>query len=266
MMESYSYGPDALPSMLAIAGKSIDIVITRSSDRPTLARLLDILRGYNRDNGTKLRLANTEWLAMRGDAPEPFADPEIPQTTGGRGGPTTDYRKVRSFRQIHWFYAVNAARILLDFLAQGGELCSTNFNNCVNTWGQNIIEASKEGCWLSPVGHVYKFFAPLDARYPLETAVTQPAGVFVDAQACDTKDGLGVNLLVVNRGTKPVPAGLVLPPGYRTESVECLYAPDRLSRATLARSDVQVEQQPAGRSNAITLRPVSLTRVYLKRG
>jgi hypothetical protein len=267
MMESYSYGPDALPAMLAIAGKSIDIVITRSSDRPTLARLLDIIRSYNRDNGTKLHLANTEWLAMREDAPEPFTDPEIPQTMmGGRSGPTTDYRKVRSFRQIHWFYAVNTARILLDFLAQGGELRSTNFNNCVNTWGQNIIEASKEGCWLSPVGHVYKFFAPLDARYPLETAVTKPAGVFVDAQACDTKDGQGVNLLVVNRGTKAVPTELVLPQGYRAESVECLWAPDRLSRTTLAKSDIQMEQQTAAGANAITLRPVSVTRVYLKRG
>ena len=116
------------------------------------------------------------------------------------------------------------------------------------------------------MGHVCKFFAPLDARYPLETAVTQPAGVFVDAQACDTKDGLGVNLLVVNRGSKPVATGLVLPPGYRTERVECLYAPDRLSRTTLAKSDVQVEQRAAGGSDAMTLRPVSVTRVYLKRG
>jgi hypothetical protein len=264
MMENYSYGPDALPAMLAIAGKSIDIVITRSSDRPTLARLLDIIRSYNRTNSTKLRLANTEWLAMREDAPEPFSDPEIPQTMG-RSGPTTDYRKVRSFRQIHWFYAVNAARILLDFLAQGGELCSTNFNNCVNTWGQNIIEASKEGCWLSPVGHVYQFFAPLDARYPLETTVTKPAGVFVDAQACDTSDGRGRILLAVNRGTKPVSAELALPQGYRIDSVECLWAPDRLSRTTLEKSDVQLERRSADGAGSIVLRPVSVNRIYARR-
>jgi hypothetical protein len=72
--------------------------------------------------------------------------------------------------------------------------------------------------------------------------------------------------LVVNRGTKAVPTEFVLPQGYRMESVECLWAPDRLSRTTLAKSDIQMEQQTAAGASAITLRPVSVTRVYLRRG
>jgi hypothetical protein len=263
MMENYSYGPDALASMLAVAGKSIDLVITRSSDRPTLGRLLDIIRTYNRASGTKIRLVNSEWLALRDDAPEPFSDPEIPRTMP-RSGPTTDYRKVRSFRQIHWFYAVNTARILTDFLSQGGELLFTNFNNCVNTWGQNIIEASKEGAWLSPVGHVYKFFSTLEARYPLETVLEQPSGVYLDAQATDNRDG-GVSLFVVNRGTKAVPVSLTLPPGYKVESVECLWAPDRLSRTSLGKSDIHVERLTAASTN-LSLRPISVTRINSTRG
>lgn len=264
MMENYSYGPDALPAMLAVAGKSIDIVITRSSEPPVLARLLDTIRAYNRTNNTRIRLANTEWLALRDDAPEPFSDPEIPRQMG-RSGATTDYRKVRSFRQIHWFYALNTARILLDFLAQGGELLSTNFNNCVNTWGQNIIEASKEGAWLSPVGHVYRFLSNLDARYPLETKVAPMPGVFLHAQACESADGRGVELLVVNRGTRSVPTELTLPPGCKVESVECLYAPDRLSRASLKGSDIRVEGPLAAGSGTMTLRPLSLTRIRARR-
>ena len=259
MMDNYSYGPDALPGMLAIAGKSIDIVNTRASDRPTLSKLLDTIRTHNRENGTKLRLANTEWLALRDDAPEPFSDPEIPLQMG-RSGPTTDYRKVRSFRQIHWFYAVNTARILLDFLAQGGELRSTNFNNCVNTWGQNILEASKEGAWLSPVGHVYRFLSTLNARYPLQSEVAKPPGVFVDAQACETKDG-GMEIVVVNRGIKPVSTQLSIPQGYRVDSMECLYAPDRLSRTYPDKSDIQLEARHAVTSGSVTLRPLSITRI-----
>jgi hypothetical protein len=245
--------------MLAIAGKSIDIVNTRASDRPTLSKLLDTIRTHNRENGTKLRLANTEWLALRDDAPEPFSDPEIPLQMG-RSGPTTDYRKVRSFRQIHWFYAVNTARILLDFLAQGGELRSTNFNNCVNTWGQNILEASKEGAWLSPVGHVYRFLSTLNARYPLQSEVAKPPGVFVDAQACETKDG-GMEIVVVNRGIKPVSTQMSIPQGYRVDSMECLYAPDRLSRTYPDKSDIQLEARHAVTSGSVTLRPLSITRI-----
>jgi hypothetical protein len=260
MMENYSFGPDALPAMLAIAGKSIDLVITRASDPPTVSRLIGLIRDYNRSQGTKLRLVNTEWLAMRDDAPEPFADPEIPRQLG-RGGIGSDYRKVRSFRQIHWFYAVNTARILLDFLSQGGELRSTNFNNCVNTWGQNIIEASKEGAWLSPVGHVYKFLSTLDVRFPLETAVSRPPGTFLDAQACDTKDG-SIELIIVNRGTKPVSTEIALPAGHRLDTIECLYAPDRLSRTSLSKSDIRLEDRHSVSSNAVEIRPLSVTRIH----
>jgi hypothetical protein len=180
-----------------------------------------------------------------------------------RAGLITDYRKVRSFRQIHWFYALNAGRILLDFLAQGGELHSTNFNNCVNTWGQNIIEASKEGAWLSPVGYVYRFLANLDARYPLQTDVTTGPGVFVSAQACESASG-GIDLLVVNRGTRAVPVDLAMPAGFRLDTAECAYAPDRLSGASLGRSDISVEEAHAAGS-AIALRPLSLTRIRARR-
>jgi alpha-L-arabinofuranosidase len=263
MMENYSYGPDALPGMLAIAGKSIDLVITRASDRLTIARLLEIIRAYNRDNGTQLRLANTEWLAFRDDAPEPFADPEIARGLG-RAAPTADYRKVKSFHQIHWFYAVNTARILCDFLAQGGELNSTNFNNCVNTWGQNIIEASKEGAWLSPVGHVYKFLASLDARYPLETTTDNVAGTFVDAQACEIKDG-GIEIVAVNRGTKAAALDLRLQASHEIHTMEAIYADDRLAHCSLNRCAIEVEDRHAVHSNTIVLRPLSVSRIQARR-
>jgi hypothetical protein len=262
MMESYSYGLQPLPEMLRLAGPSIDIVITRSSEPGQLKKLLDIIRTYNAQSGTRLRLANTEWLAFRGDLPEP--DFEIPQLQMQRGL-GSDYRQVRSFHQIHWFYALNTARVLMGFLLMGGELCSTNFNNCVNTWGQNIIEASKEGAWLSPVGKVYEFLSKLDARYPLETSLELPQGVFLSAQAGETADGRGINVLVVNQGTKEVRAELQLPPGYRAQSIEGIVAPSRLSRTSLGKSDIRVETDKPGASNVCTFRPLSVSRVYVSR-
>jgi hypothetical protein len=256
MMESYSYGPELLPEMLEIAGKSIDIVITRSSDLEQLNTLLNIIRRYNAQAGTKLRLANTEWLALHRDVPE--ADPEIPPMRRALG---TDYRGVKSFHQIHWFYALNTARILMNFIAAGGELCSTNFNNAVNTWGQSIIEASKEGAWLSPVGKVYEHINKLGVRFPLETALEQPEGTFLSAQAAETSYGRGIDVLVVNQGRKEVRAELMLPAGYRAQSIDVIHAPSRLSRTSLGNSDIQVAtDKPDG--GGCVFRPLSVSIVH----
>ena len=238
MMMCYGYNAE-LPEMLRIAGKSIDVVATRTGPPAQLEAELDVIRQYNRQNGTKILLANTEWLAAQNDLPEP--DPEIPPRR--RGSPGNDYKALLSFRQIHWFYALNAAKILTGFLSVGGELCSTNFNNFVNTWGQNILEASKEGAWLSPTGKVYEFLADLDARYALETDIKPPQGVYLTAQACETADGHGINIVVVNQGTKEVRTELQLPPGYRIESCDTIWGASRLARTSLGHSDLQVQKE-----------------------
>lgn len=265
MMENYSFGPDALASMLEIAGSSIDFVITRASDPPTLNRLIEIIRRYNAEKGTKLKLVNTEWLAFRDDAPEPFADPDIPMRMPTRAPLTTDYKKVKSFRQIHWFYALNTARILLDFLSQGGELNSTNFNNCVNTWGQNIIEASKEGAWLSPVGHVYSFFGKQEFHLPLQTSVKTAEGVFLNAQAFEMKDGRRLAVIVINRSVQPIEAAFDSMAEFKVSSLECISAPDRLSRTSLGKSEIKREKLPVPGSKSLSFRPLSITRVELQR-
>lgn len=167
MMEYYSYGQKWLPHMLEIAGENIQYVIHRSTNIDFFAESLRILDRFNQKYGTDIRHCNTEWLPSP-DSPEPFTSKEIPQNFQWEGHIENDYRKTSRFRITRWFYALNAAVTLLDFISIGGRFHLANFNNCVNTWGQNIIESSKEGAWLSPVGQVMHFFRRQTVLFPCE--------------------------------------------------------------------------------------------------
>lgn len=290
MMMAYSFPNEVeyLPQMLQIAGEYIDYIIHRDGSLRFVSRMLQIIRKYNKERNRHIKLTNTEWLAS-GNSPEAFDDPEIPQRFGWKPQLQNDYRKVLSFRQIHWFYALNGAAQLLDFLSYGGDYYLTNFNNCVNTWGQNVIEASKEGAWLSPMGEVFKFFAYRDDRYPLRSRllgmknrnggnqvktdvyndpnVDFPLIVNRESQtdlykvaACETEEG--INLYFINKADKPIELQQILPSGYKPVRMEVLYAPDRLARTYLDHSDLQCEECSL-KGKSVRLKPLSVNRIII---
>ena len=158
MMAAYAYPPELLPEMLKIAGKSIQYVIYRQGDPEFVHRILPVIREYNRQNGTGLRLVNTEWLPSSHSS-EPFEDPKMPLDFRWHGEITNDYSNIFGVQQISWNYALNGAHRLLDYISYGGEFALANFNNMCNTWGQNIIEATKDSCYLSCMGKVFAMFA-----------------------------------------------------------------------------------------------------------
>ncbi len=186
MMEYYTFGVENLKPMLQIAGKHIDAVIHRNTDKELIGFSNSILSEYNKVNNTSVVFVNTEWLSeVRW--PVPFNDGDVPHDFNmgsyGRG----DYKKSLSYRQISWFYALNAAGIISDFVNFKDDIYLANFNNCVNTWGQNIIEASKEDAWLSLCGEVFKLFADVKGKEVLE--ITLPKDVNIKACACKDEDG-----------------------------------------------------------------------------
>jgi alpha-L-arabinofuranosidase len=262
MMAYYGFKQDLewLPQMLEIAGEHIDFVIHRQKSKDFIEKALAIIREYNSRNGTTIRQVNTEWLANLA-APEPFDDPEIPQDYKWQGKIINDYKKVISFRQIHWFYALNAACSLLDYMSLGGEFYLANFNNCVNTWGQNVIESAKEGAWLSPAGYVFRFFGDLDGRYPLRTEFTQGETPLLKAQACETEDEQRVHIYVVNIGRDALSVSVDLPTDYKVDLIQVLFAPDRLSRCHLHTSQVRSEIQQVNNQSPMRIKPLSVNRI-----
>jgi hypothetical protein len=259
MMEYYSWGIEWLPRMLEVAGRDIDVVINRDADRAFMARALPILREFNR--GRSLRQANTEWLPDW-NAPEPFEDPQIPQTYDWEPS-GNDYRKVLSFREIRWFYALNAASRIIDYLSYGGEFLLANFNNCVNTWGQNIIESAREGAWLSPSGRVFEFFRNDDSAWPLTTSVEPQDDPAINVLACEAKNG-GINLYAVNRGSAPVQVDLSLPPGGIPRAMRILDAEHRLETNSLGEDRIRLRE--CAPSLPLVLPPISLVHLAIGRG
>jgi hypothetical protein len=258
MMEYYSWGIQWLPRMLEIAGRDVDIVIHRDAERPFIRRALGLLREYNRNNGTAIRQANTEWLPDW-NSPEPFDEEGVPQSYDWEPS-DNDYRRTLNFRQTRWFYALNAAARIIDYISYGGEFALANFNNCVNTWGQNIIDAAKEGAWLSASGRVFEFFRSFADAYPLSTTCQSDIPQLLTVQASQSREG-EIDLYAVNKGMKAIPLSLSLPEGYAPKKVRVLDAERRLAANTYGKDVVRLrEYSPV---DEIQLDPISLTHITL---
>lgn len=157
MLAAYAYPPECLPEILEIAGKAVQYIIYRQGEPAFVQKILPVLRAYNEKNGTDLKLVNTEWLPTCRSI-EPFENPAMPLNFHWHGEITDDYATIFATQQISWNYALNGAHRLLDYISYGGEFALANFNNMCNTWGQNIIEATKDSCFLSCMGEVFAMF------------------------------------------------------------------------------------------------------------
>ena len=208
LFAAYGYSPELLPAMLEICGADMDYIIYRSGDPAFVAKILPVLREYNAKTGRDLKLVNTEWLPPC-RSPEPFDEPGIRQDFRWEGRITNDYDNVFSRHQICWNYALNGAHRLLDYISYGGEFALANFNNMANTWGQNLVEASKDGAWLSCMGEVFALF-----RRQYRPSVSRPADTGDELLfALFTKDAEGAEKLwIVNHGSAE--KEIALPAGF----------------------------------------------------
>ena len=165
---------------------------------------------------------------------------------------TNDYDDVFSRHQISWNYALNGARRLLDYVSYGGEFALANFNNMTNTWGQNLVEASKDGAWLSSMGEVFALFR---RQYRPSTACPAETGDGL-LFALFTKDGDGrEKLWIVNRGGAP--KEVLLPEGF-TEALDGLSAGGRSDHITETEKPVK-RIAPAVRERKVLLPGLSVT-------
>ena len=133
-MIGYANYRRSLPEMLEIAGGWIDLVTDRGADAETLR----VIAAYNRKSGRHIQLCNTE-----------------------------DYPSSGSHSRASLELGLNTARELMTYQRLGGDFAWMNFNNMANTWGQNVVECSKETVWLSSAGLVMELFSRCPAAWPL---------------------------------------------------------------------------------------------------
>jgi len=223
MMAAYCFDPGLLRRMLEIAGQDVQYVIYRQGDPDFVRKILPILREYNQTHGTDVRLVDTEWLPPM-STPEPYEDPEMAMEFSWYGQIRNDVKNNFSSRQVGWNYALNGAHRLLDYISYGGEFALANFNNMCNTWGQNVVECTKDSAFLSCMGQVFRFFGKKFEPCVAELCETGDRNVF----AVRTRTQSGKNqLYVVNHLSRPV--SLTLPEGD-WNAAEGLSAPHRISQ------------------------------------
>lgn len=185
VLVAYGEYSGPLAEMLEIVGQDVDLVVDRTISERGLRRNLEIIRHYNEQHGTDIRMCNTEWPAPGGDIP-----------------PTIDPADLEPFpteksRRPCWYSAMNAAKVLLTFQRFGGDFVFSNFNNFANTWGQNVIECPKEGVFLSAAGRVFELFSRSPAAWPLRIECDGlPEGVH--AQAALDANRAALCLVVLN--------------------------------------------------------------------
>ncbi len=173
VMVGYWKFNDNLKEMLEIAGRHIDIITDRATSEDDLSRDLEIIREYNNQNGTSITLSNTEWLAPL-DWSKSTADALNMQESPDK--------MTLQEHQISWNYAMNTARQLLLFQRLGGDFEFANFNNLANTWGQNIIECTKDTVFISAAGRVFELMSRSPLRWMLKTdTIKNLPGVYLQA-------------------------------------------------------------------------------------
>lgn len=250
MMAAYEYPVEILPEMLHICGKEIQYVIYRQGEPDFVHKVLPIIRTYNEENGTSIRLVNTEWLPSCASI-EPFDDPEIPSDFRWRGRIRNDYKAILSTFQTSWNYALNGAHTLLDFISYGGELASANFNNLCNTWGQNVIESTKDTAYLSCMGKVFQWFHQIFQPCTASDIETGSESIHAIAVRCvDGTEGI----YIINHATSA--ATVTLPDGTWS-SISGLKGRGRMDKMT--ESDTCVTTCTANpEANLAKLEPLSL--------
>lgn len=149
-----------LREMLEIAGKYIDVITNRSISETELLLDLDVIREYNRKNGTSITLSNTEWLA-----PLDWSETSLDALNFQKSSDKMTLQE----HEITWNYAMNTARQLLLFQRLGGDLEFTSFNNLANTWGQNIIQCPKDTVFISAAGRIFELMSRSPLRWVLKT-------------------------------------------------------------------------------------------------
>jgi alpha-L-arabinofuranosidase len=153
-----------LESMLEICGKYIDFVSDRDYAEQAMERDSAILAGYEERTGRRIGLCNTEWLPP--SDVKTIVDPALNKAV--ETGRSKGEKHSLQYWQQRWGYALRAATILHSFWQYAERFEFANFNNLVNTWGQNVVEAGKSSAWLSCSGRIFEFFANSAAAWPVE--------------------------------------------------------------------------------------------------
>lgn len=160
MAAYFTYGPK-LKEMLQIAGRYIDIVNKRENlSFEQYKQALDIIRAYNRANGTHITMCDTE-----------VTFPLEADNAGSVDGlnhqlDVDDASKLN--RTICWAHGMSGIKNYIKFQNLGGDFLFANYWAYVNSYGENLLNVTKENTFLSAPGMAYRFLELAGLSIPVK--------------------------------------------------------------------------------------------------
>ncbi|MEJ7736415.1 MAG: hypothetical protein WKF97_03220 [Chitinophagaceae bacterium] len=188
IMGDYWIYNSKLKEMLEIAGPYIDIVNNRGGGIAEQAADIAIIREYNKKNNRSIQICHSEFRA-----------PLERSTKGVDGLNRVESVNNESLQNmsVRWAFGMSVLDQFIHFQNFGGDYAYLNFTSLNDTWGENLINISKEGVYLSSSGKALELLNKLQIAYPVEISDKEKDRDIV-LQAAWNKEKTSFTLIALN--------------------------------------------------------------------
>ena len=159
----FIYGPK-LKEMLDIAGGYIDVVNKREDlTFEQYRKALDIINDYNKAHGTHITMCDTETTF-------PYAA-ETNTGVDGLNHQTDDEAKDSELNKtVRWAHGMSGIKNYIKFQNLGGDFLFANYWAYINSYGENLINVTKENVFVSAPGKAYRFLELTKLSVPVKVS------------------------------------------------------------------------------------------------
>lgn len=160
MAAYFTYGPK-LKEMLDIAGRYIDVVNKREDlSFEKYKQAMDIIHAYNKAHGTHISMCDTETTF-------PYEASNI-EAVDGLNHQIGDDDASKLNKTLRWAHGMSCIKNYIKFQDLGGDFIFANYWAYVNSYGENLINVTKENTFLSAPGKAYRFLELTKLSVPVK--------------------------------------------------------------------------------------------------
>lgn len=184
----FIYGPK-LEEMLKIAGSYIDVVNKRENlTFEEYKKTLDIINAYNKIHGTHIKMCDTETTFP------PKADNN--GSVDGLNHQINDDETSKLNKAVRWAHGMSGIKNYIKFQDLCGNFLFANYWAYVNSYGENLINVTKENVFVSAPGKAYRFLELSNLSVPVKVSTTIPDNKIIVQAGWSTKKNKFIVILL----------------------------------------------------------------------
>lgn len=162
MANYFTYGPK-LKKMLEIAGSYIDVINKRENlTFEQYKETLDVINEYNKTHGTHITMCDTETTFP------PKADNN--GSVDGLNHQIDDDKTSVLNKAVRWAHGMSGIKNYIKFQNLGGNFLFANYWAYANSYGENLINVTKENVFVSAPGKAYRFLELTNLSVPVKVS------------------------------------------------------------------------------------------------